>query len=295
MSNLNEQEADIGQSRSLNESQSSVTSPQRKTESDSSNKGTQERKPLRNGSASTKSTTAQSSESEPLSGSRTTRPKMPVPSLPPEEDRATQALKRLKISPELLAKTPEITPTIKACVKGGKTTALEAMRFVGDDPDIDNFLRKYDSIPIGDREALSWEAIAIAAKVDTRHLAGSILLAVTQHCAMKSKFIVASNHPDITQLRVEFAGKPGGEKDRSALDIMAGAQQNPSGHTFIGKAWFGGNSGGPAKTTPKTDEEEPDTPKSTQVDEGYNDLFPSLKDVQEKLIPIRQRRLENGK
>ena len=166
---------------------------------------------------------------------------------------------------------------------------------MNDDQDIARFLIKYDSIPIADREVLPWEAIALAAKVETRHLIGSILLAVTEHCAVKSKFIVASNHPDITLKRVEFAQMAGGEKDRSALDIMAGAQQNPSGHRFIGKAWFGGGGGtsAPAKAA-KTDDDEVETPKATYENEGFSDLFPSLKETQEKLVPIRQRRLESG-
>lgn len=164
-----------------------------------------------------------------------------------------------------------------------------------DDHDIIAFLRKYDSIPVGDREHLSWEAIAIAARVNPKHLVGSILLAVSQHCATKSKFIVASNHPMITEKRVEFAQMIGGEKDRSALDIMAGAQQNPSGHTFIGKAWFGGGATGGVAPKGKAakDEEEVSTPAATyEGSDNFSDLFPSPNETQNQLIPIRQRLLE---
>jgi hypothetical protein len=239
----------------------------------------------------TKKTVKNMSENELVSGSEITPKKprknqMPVPKSDPK--RAEQALQRLKIKPEILAATPQISPTIKSCVKGGFKTALDAMRFSVDDQDIATFLRKYDSIPIGDRNHLSWEAIAIAAKVNTKHLIGSILLAVSQHCATKSKFIVASNHPMITQKRVEFAQMIGGEKDRSALDIMAGAQQGQSGHTFIQKAWFN-----PSAAKEK-DEEEVSKPTATyeETTGGFDDLFPSPNEVQDKLVPIRQRLLE---
>ena len=200
-------------------------------------------------------------------------------------------MERLKVKAEALATTPEITPTIKSCVKGGLKSALGAMRFCQDDTEIAAFLKKYDSIPIGDRNNLSWEAIAVAAKINTKHLIGSVLLAVSQHCATKSKFIVASNHPMITQKRVEFAQMAGGEKDRTALDIMAGAQQNPSGHTFIGKAWFGASGGGNKAAQDGSDGSAP-VQTYEETTSGIDDLFPSPNETQDRLVPIRQRLLE---
>ena len=173
---------------------------------------------------------------------------------------------------------------------GGLKAALEAMRFASDDTEIAAFLKKYDSIPIGDRNHLSWEAIALSARVNPKHLTGSILLAVSQHCAMRSKFIVASNHPMITQKRVEFAQMVGGEKDRSALDIMAGAQQGQSGHTFIQRAWFGPNGNGK-----QAKDEDAGAAPSAAIDQtsGFDDLFPSPNETQDKLVPLRQRLLES--
>ena len=81
----------------------------------------------------------------------------------------------------------------------------------------------------------------------------------------------------------------GGEKDRSALDIMAGAQQGSSGHTFIQKAWFN-----PSAKPPKDDDDDetPSTPSIPETSSGFEDLFPSPNEVQDKLVPIRQRLLE---
>jgi hypothetical protein len=88
---------------------------------------------------------------------------------------------------------------------------------------------------------------------------------------------------------VEFAKMAGGEKDRTALDIMAGAQQSTSGHTFIRDAWFGA----PSKGTDKSDGEEVSKPAATYIEpSGFEDLFPPPNETQEKLVPLRQRLLE---
>ena len=213
---------------------------------------------------------------------------MPVPKLPPEENREAQALKRLKVNPETLSVAPQITPMIKSTVVGGLSTALDAMRFSTDDSEIRSFLKMYDKIPIGDREHLSWEAIALAARVNPKHLLGSIQLAVQSYCWNKSRFLVISNHPQIVEKRIEFAQMAGGEKDRTALDIMAGWQQGPKSPTFIGKqvAVFNGPGG-----QNKDDEGQViEAPK--EVSDGYDDLFPSPNEVQDRLVPIRQRLLE---
>ena len=226
---------------------------------------------------------------EITSSTKKKKSRMPVPKLPSETNRKEQALKRLEVSLEDLKTVPEITPTIRACVKGGFKTALNAMRFCMDDPDIGAFLAKYDSMNVGDRDVVSWEAIAFAAGVNTRHLAGSIVLAVASKAATESKLLIASNHPAITRARIKYGKMPSGEKDRTALDIMVGAQAASKGPTFIGKAIFGGGAGqGPAK-----DDDDDDTPVATFTNEDDLDrLFPPSHLIQDKLVPIRQRLLE---
>ena len=238
--------------------------------------------------------TVELSESDQDSGSSITRPKkqksqMPVPKL--DKKRADLALKRLKVKPELLATAPPLTPLIKSTVKGGLKAALEAMRFATDDAEIRAFLKVYDKTPSVDRESLSWEAISIAAKVNPKHLIGAIQLAVQTHCWNRSRFIAVSNHPDVTKARVKYAKMAGGERDRTQLDIALGILQSPKGPTFIGKqvAVFG-NGGG------QKQEKEEDEGKTVEAQfdssDGFDDLFPSPNDVQEKLVPIRQRLLE---
>ena len=292
MSQQNEQEQDTGQSNEDQEKLLSVTSQPKRTKS-LKIKDEQESQQLKSGSPLPLTTNQSLSESESensSNGKGKNKNSMPVPKLTVSVDRKEQALKRLKVKPETLSTAPQITPTIKSSVKGGLKAALGAMRFATDDPDIGAFLQKYDSIPVGDRDVLPWEAISLSANVNPKHLIGSILLAVTSHCATKSRFIVVSNHPSITRARAKYALLPSGERDRTAFDIMAGAQKSPSGTTFIGNAHFGSAGGGGIKAD--------DSGESSGVamgdDEQIDQLFPSVVGIQEKLIPIRQKQLTEG-
>lgn len=216
---------------------------------------------------------------------------MPVPKLSALESRTIQAPKRLKVKPEELITCPQITKMIKSTVKGGLKVALDAMRWSDDDTEIAAFLKVYDKVPVGDRSRVPWEAIAIAAKVNTKHLLGSIQFAVGNHCMNKSRFIVVSNQPYVTKARVEFAlAHVGAEKDRTALDISSGMLPSPKGPTFIGKqvAVFGGTKdSGQDDDDGKTVDAE-----YTGSNDGFDSLFPSPNDIQDKLVPIRQRLLE---
>ena len=290
------QESDIGRNRDSKKKQSSVTSRPKKIGLENGKELTKE-SPLTNGSVTseTPKETQESLEKEVDNGSLTTpkksrKPKslMPVPKLQALESRTLQALKRLKVKSETLLAAPQITPLLKTSVKGGLKTALDAMRFATDDQDISSFLKIYDKVPVGDRDRLPWEAIAIAAKVNPKHLLGAIQLAIQTHCWNRSRFIAISNHPDVTEKRVKYAKMAGGEKDRTALDIALGVLQSPKGPTFIGKqvAVFGG--GGQKKD--ESGEDIVDAEVSTS--DGFDDLFPSPNEIQERLVPIRQRLLE---
>lgn len=214
---------------------------------------------------------------------------MPVPS--PIVDRKVEALRRLRVKPEQLATAPSVEGLFKDSVTGGLTTVMEALRFGDNDEVIAAFLKKYDSIPSGDRDVLSWEAIAISAGINLKYFAGSAMIATANYCGNKSRIIVAMNHPDITKKRIEYALLPSGEKDRYALDLMVGAIKPDKGSVFINKAVFGGDSGGAKK---KSDDGE-DSSEGEGVfgmDDDLDELFPSVAETQTKLVPIRQRLLE---
>jgi hypothetical protein len=223
---------------------------------------------------------------------------LPVPKpLPKPVNRAQQALKRLGVDVLALRSAPAITPLLKNA-EGGLKAVLGAMRFVSDDPPIATFLEKYDSIPVGDRENVSWEAIALAAGLDLRVFLGSAMLALQSQAVNMVKIIAMTSHPKITRARVKYGLLPSGEKDRTALDTAMGFLPSPKGPTFIGKAIFGsGNQTMKAQGAGKGDEDEVEegTVLDADGDPDLDYLFPPANDMQQKLIPIRQRMLEDGK
>lgn len=191
------------------------------------------------------------------------------------------------VKPSDFEKVDQITPIFKQA-EGGLKAVLGAMRFCAEDQTIASFLKKYDSTPEVDRIRVPWEAIAIAAGVTTKDLAGSIILAMQAVSATTVKVIAFSGHPKLMQARVKFGQLPSGEKDRAAVDTALGFLPSPKGPTFIGKAIFGG-AGGNVGSAPKGDDDTDDADSDTDSD--YNDLFPSPGEIQEKLVPIRQRLL----
>jgi hypothetical protein len=298
MKKLDEQESGSGQKQESKNKPSLVASKPMTNETEGS-KGPDEEPLQKSLTPKQKKSQKSFSENENGNGVETTPPKkakslMPVPKLssPSKDGRAELALKRLKIKDKDLLAAPPITALIKTTVKGGLKVALEAMRFAMGDPEIRDFFKKYDSIPPSDLERLSWEAICIAAKVNPIHLLGAVQLAVATYCGNKSRFIAVSNHPDITKKRVEFAKMAGGEKDRTALDIMNGALASPKGPTFIGHATFG-HGGGAAKN-----DDGEDIPTAQVVYQGgdiEDRIFgtpEATAELDNKLVKIRDRRLE---
>jgi hypothetical protein len=203
-------------------------------------------------------------------------------------NRSVGALHRLRVSEEALAAAPAITPLLEQA-DGGLKQVMAAMRFAPDDV-ITAFLRKYDTLPVGDRERLPIEAIALAAGVDTNHLLGSIMLALQAQSVNMVKIIAMSAHPAITKARVKYGQMAGGDKDRAALDTAMGFLPSPKAPTFIGKAIFGSgrNSMQRHDDLPGDEDEEPPI-AAVESNPDLDKLFPPANLMQEKLTAIRQR------
>lgn len=157
------------------------------------------------------------------------------------------------------------------------------MRF-SDEPLIMAFLSKWDTLDERSQQALSIEAVALAADINVRHLWGEMQLAIRQHSASSVMTIAAAAHPSITKKRVEFAQTLGGFRDRDKLDEMLGAIKPAQGSTFIGKFF--------AATTKAMPEDE------EQAEEIVDDLeymFPDASKMQERIQPLRQKVLEARK
>jgi hypothetical protein len=267
------------------ETQSLPVSLPKKTKSESNKEPVTS--PLKNG-LETSETSQKNSLASGSANSLSRRGKMPVPKLRAKQDRTKEALVRLGVKPEDLATCPQITPLLKHA-DGGLKAVLGAMRFAADDPDIGPFLEKYDSIPAGDRERLPWEAVALSADINIKHLLGAIQLAAQAHSVNTVKLIAVTSHPKITKARVRFGQLPSGERNRTALDTAMGFLPTAKGPTFIGKAVFGSSS----SVGNSSSDEDSGTPMGE--DEIIDQLFPSVVGIQEKLIPIRQKLLEEPK
>ena len=194
--------------------------------------------------------------------------------------RRNTPLTRIGVSAVDLVRAPRISPILRE-IQGGKAKALKAMRF-SDTECIQKFLAKWDSISPRDREYLSIEAVAIAAKVDIRHLWGEIMLAMREHSVNSVKVIAVANHPEIIRKQIEFAQTPGGYRDRDSINLMLGALPTPKNQTtFINKVFTGG-----AK-------DEPDTPEpQEELTEDLEWMFPDASAIQERSAPLRQKLLE---
>ncbi len=298
MKKQGEQGTDTGQSQESKNRQSGAVSRTRKTEQESPlESATKHHSQSKNGSPTSETPKEklilengnESGEELIPQKAKRTKSTMPVPKFPSLEKKTILALKRLKVKPEALKTTPQITPLLKSSVKGGLKAALDAMRFATEDTEISAFLKVYDKTSEDDRDRVSWEAISIAAKVNPKHLLGAIQLAVQNHCWNRSRFIAISNHPDVMDKRVKYAKMAGGERDRTQLDISLGFLQSPKGPTFIGKqvAVFGGKSQGS-----KDSGDSKTVDAEVESGDGFDDLFPSPNEIQEKLVPIRQRLLK---
>ncbi|CAN5951042.1 unnamed protein product [Sphagnum jensenii] len=277
------------------EKQPSLDSPQPKTRS--RRKQETATSPLPNGLENSNPKKRSAPESEHSLPPKASEPSLlPVPKpLAKPRDRASEALKRLGVDVLALRSAPEITPMLKNA-EGGLKAVLGAMRFCADDPSIEAFLEKYDSVPAGDREKISWEAIALAAGLDLRVFLGAAMLALQSHAVNTVKIIAMTSHPKITRARVKYGLLPSGEKDRTALDTAMGFLPSPKGPTFIGKAIFGsGNQTMNAQGAGRGDDDDDGPVIDADDDPDLDTLFPPSNDIQQKLIPIRQRMLEDGK
>jgi len=217
-----------------------------------------------------------------------------------EVTRHTQALSRLHVSPEALAKAPPITPILQRA-HGGMKVVLAGMRLAQDEV-ISTFLEKYDTVSASDREILPLEAIALAAGVDPHHLLAATILALDAQSIDISKVIYATAYPAVAEARIENALKAGGHQDRNAIDTMRGHLPSAR-NTFIGKATaiFGSgreqmdaqNAGRGGTIEADVDDGDRLLPLD-ELNEKIDDLFPSPSIMQEKLTPIRQRQLSDG-
>jgi len=87
--------------------------------------------------------------------------------------RRNEALRRIGVTPEQMLGKAIITPQLKDGSWLASKPFLEALR-ASEDEDAVAFLSKYDQVPVGDREKLTWEEIAVAAGISPEGFDGGI-------------------------------------------------------------------------------------------------------------------------
>lgn len=203
------------------------------------------------------------------------------------------ALKRHDVSVAALCAVPQITPLLKVA-DGGMKTIYSAMRMAQNDQVIAAYLAKYDSLSLHDRNCLPMEAVCIAGGVNVTSLLGAILIALDRQAISVVRIMAVTSHPKIVAARIKYGQLPMGDRDRQALDQATGFLPSPKGATFIGKAIY--NSGKGVMDLQRLDEG-PDDDDDPLDPDGYpvaapidlDKLFPSARETQEELIPIRNR------
>lgn len=167
---------------------------------------------------------------------------------------------------------------------------LSALRF-SHDPAAQFFVERYDKIPKGDREKLSWEAICIAAKVNPATLLGASVMALQEVSKSTVKILALTNHPKVVEARIAAAVLPGGVQDRNAFDTAVGFLPSPKGPTFVTNVNLD------KKRRDDDDDDDDDSPDTGSYDaeDEMDHLFPPVSAMQDRLQPIRQRALGDGK
>jgi hypothetical protein len=130
--------------------------------------------------------------------------------------RKAKALRKLGVSADQVARLSQITPLLKDKRRSLKPVLLAMC--LSQDPVVQCFLAKRNSLGKWARENVCWEAIGLAAGIDLQHLLGATMLALREF----EKTIAASHCLDVLEKRIEYAKLPGGWRDRDALDKLLG-------------------------------------------------------------------------
>ena len=141
------------------------------------------------------------------------------------------ALAKLGIDRDRLNQAAPISEILENA-EGGIPSVIAAMRF-SDDPSVQEFLKVYDESTESDRRLIPLEAFCLLADVDSSQLLGAAIVALMQQNANIVKIIAVTSHPATMRARVRNALKPGGYKDRNAIDTALRFLPQPKGSTTL--------------------------------------------------------------
>ena len=160
-----------------------------------------------------------------------------MPSLPAkvkskDDDRQLQietTLVKMGIDRHDLSTIAPITEILKNA-DGGIPEVIRALRF-SIEPFIEQFFDQYDGATEEDRALLPLEAFILKADIDEAQFIGEAILMLQNTSANIVKIIATTAHPRVMRARVENALKPGGYRDRNAIDTALRFLPQPKGAT----------------------------------------------------------------
>lgn len=192
----------------------------------------------------------------------------------PRKDAAlARFLKGTGIKPSQVEIAPNLTSYFP-----NKKLVIESIRF-SQESVVADFLKVYDSTPACDRKQISFEAIALKARVDFSALLGAMMFSFRDMQRNKSALIAMEAHPDVVAKTAKFAKERKGVQDRKMIHEAVGFLPTPKGQS-INLNFPGSKDEGPEageQTAPEVDE-----------------LFPMITNRQEKWQADRSRMLEGG-
>jgi hypothetical protein len=196
---------------------------------------------------------------------------------PPSKDERLQktlrtVLAKLDIDPIALAQAPPLTVTLEQA-EGGIPAVIAALRF-STDHNVQAFLKSYDECTAADRQILPLEAFALMAEVNIPQLLGAAIFALQNQFANIVKVIAVTNHPRVMRARIRQAVKPGGYRDRNAIDTGLRFLPVSKGATVLVPVPYVPGMGSP--TQPELQDVNPE-------DVDTDDLFPDLAETQKML------------
>lgn len=180
-----------------------------------------------------------------------------------------------------LERIPKITDTLKSSFKTIKD-AVEAIRFSNETAAIE-FLDVYDSLPIGDRQYLSIEAICLKAEIAPSAFLGAVFMACKDLRGKESALIAINSHPQVLKDTIRFASEPGGDRDRKMLHEATGFLPTPKGGSINVNLM---NNVPQFKNPERVPEPE---------EEDFAELFPSIsRDLEEWSLDRKRLLADNG-
>jgi hypothetical protein len=148
-----------------------------------------------------------------------------------------------------------------------------------------------------------FEAIALAAGIDLRHLLAATMLALDAQSVDTSKIIYATGHPAVAEARVKNALQAGGHRDRDAIDMHRGFLPSPSRGgvvvnqaviTSSGRDTMNAQGAGRGGTVEADEDDGGRLLPLDEINDNLDGTFPPPVAMQERLVPIRNRQLSAG-